>query len=251
MNGLRGASVLLHLNESFEQLVSEIEWTFQTETSGAHLVAEFRNGQWKRFNSSFGTRLEPVEKTVLKIRDLEAEDGGVYEAQVTLRTALRTEDKDQVKLRIEEHTFRLVIYEPVPEPKITPQMISDTPHGCNVSLQCQAFGKGGFNISWEMGIPPSTLESNSDWYQLSANGSELRVSWRPSFSDANLTCRASNPVDQKRVSFDFRGVCSSEGGNQPRRKWPVLIILCILVLVLIVLGGVWLLKRIQTFQPPK
>lgn len=110
VNGLRGASVLLHLNESFEQLVSEIEWTFQTETSGAHLVAEFRNGQWKRFNSSFGTRLEPVEKTVLKIRDLEAEDGGVYEAQVTLRTALRTEDKDQVKLRIEEHTFRLVIY---------------------------------------------------------------------------------------------------------------------------------------------
>lgn len=90
---------MLPLNASSARLLSEIEWTFQAGGGRVRLIAEFRDGRWKLFNSSFGGRLETAEKTVLRIHDLQAEDGGEFRAQVKLTT-----------VEIEEYAFRLTVY---------------------------------------------------------------------------------------------------------------------------------------------
>ncbi|KAL8184870.1 UNVERIFIED_CONTAM: hypothetical protein K2H54_031183 [Gekko kuhli] len=139
-----------------------------------------------------------ADETTLWIRALEAEDNGVLRAQVLFATD-----------EIHKQTFRLSVFEPVPDPQLRHQLVSKTAEGCNVTLQCLASEKGPFTISWKGGNQLSVLEEHSGWYRLSAEGTELHLSWWPNSSDSTLTCLLSNPVDQKSASFDLLSICSS------------------------------------------
>ncbi|KAL8184883.1 UNVERIFIED_CONTAM: hypothetical protein K2H54_031338 [Gekko kuhli] len=133
------------------------------------------------------------------IRALEKEDSGVFMARVLLAPN-----------EIHEQTFRLSVFEPVPDPQIRHQLVSKMAEVCNLTLWCLPPEKGPFDVSWKRGDRLSALEGGSHRYRLSAEGTELHLSWQPNSSDSTVTCLLSNPVDQKSASFDLRSACPSE-----------------------------------------
>ncbi|XP_015266145.1 PREDICTED: CD48 antigen-like [Gekko japonicus] len=149
-------------------------------------------------------------ETTLRIRALEKADSGVWAARVVFAATHE----------VHEQTFLLSVFDPVPDPQIHPQLTSRTAEGCNVTLQCLATEKGEFNVSWKRGNPFSDLEEGSGRYRLSAEGTELHLSWRPNSSDSTVTCLLSNPVDQRNASFDLLSVCPSE--RHPWKMWLLL-----------------------------
>ncbi|KAL8184882.1 UNVERIFIED_CONTAM: hypothetical protein K2H54_031325 [Gekko kuhli] len=155
--------------------------------------------EWRNASSSLGQRLEMDDQGTLRIKALEEEDSGVFEARVLLASN-----------EIHEQTFHLSVFEPVPGPQIRHQLVSKTVEGCNLTLWCLPPEKGGFNVSWKRGNQLNDLEEGLDWYQLSAGGTELHLSWCPNSSDSNVTCLLSSPMDQKSASLNLRSVCLSE-----------------------------------------
>ncbi|XP_053133836.1 SLAM family member 9-like [Hemicordylus capensis] len=198
VNGILGGSALLRVALSPTEPVAEIKWKFRAETGLTLLIAEFVGGRLERPNprDRFGQRLEMADEAALRIRALEAGDSGVLTARVRLATAL-----------VHEHSFQLSVYEPVPTPQILPQLVVNTPDGCNATLQCQVPGTGQFNVFWKRGDSFEGL----DWHQLSNNGTALHLSWRPNSSALYFTCLVSNPVDQKNIAFDLLSICQSKG----------------------------------------
>ncbi|KAL8184871.1 UNVERIFIED_CONTAM: hypothetical protein K2H54_031193 [Gekko kuhli] len=142
-------------------------------------------------------------ETTLQIRALEKDDSGMLMVCILFATR-----------EIQEQAFRLSVFEPVPGPQLHHQLVSRTAEGCNLTLQCLASEKGGFNVSWKRGDQLGALEEHSDWYRLSAEGMELHLSSRPDSSVSTDTCLLSNPADQKSASLDLLRICQNEGESQ-------------------------------------
>ncbi|KAL8184872.1 UNVERIFIED_CONTAM: hypothetical protein K2H54_031197 [Gekko kuhli] len=235
VNGLLGGSALFPLDLPPAKTVAKIEWSFQVGSSSKILIAELRDGKLERQNASsrLGQRLEMAGETTLRIRALEKEDSGVFMARVVFATG-----------EIQEQTFLLSVFGPVPDPHILFHMVSRTAEGCNLTLKCLASEKGGFNVSWKRGDQLGALEEHSDWYRLSAEGTELHLLWRPDSSDSTLTCLLSNPADQKNASFDLLSICPSEG-----HSWTIwLLLLAGLVLFLAATLVVTYLRKRKSSQ---
>ncbi|CAI5798637.1 SLAM family member 9-like [Podarcis lilfordi] len=201
LNGILGESALLSVHITSANTVSIVKWIFHPRKGEANDLGRFSDGKWVRWNmsDSFGQRLEMVDGPTLKISKLVVKDSGVYKAHVTFSTGVT-----------ESHTFSLTVYEPVREPQVTHKLISNTPEGCNVTLRCQASGKGDFRVSWKRGNPLRALGESPDWHQLSDNGEDLHLFWHRNASDANITCLVSNPVDQKNISINLLSLCPAE-----------------------------------------
>lgn len=188
-------------------------------------LAIFMGGQWKRseFPDRFGQRLELTNETTVRIKRLEMEDSGLFKVSVRLPSA-----------EFWYHTFNLTVYALVPEPQIHLHKVSDTTDKCHVTLWCQVPGEGGFKISWIVG---QTLEGSEEWYQLSDNNRTLQLSWHPKL-DSNIICQVSNPVDQKKASYDLLKICPneahpdkqlpSESNSEDHYVWIVLTLLTVL-----------------------
>ncbi|XP_033030195.1 V-set and immunoglobulin domain-containing protein 10-like [Lacerta agilis] len=168
-------------------------------------MGEFRHGKLQHSGPTdrFGQRLDVVDETTLRLKDLELDDGGIYNTRIWF-----------TKTQSQEQRFILTVYEPVPTPQIHPQVESKTPGGCNVTLRCHTPGREELSVSWETGDPHTVLGKSVNQYHVSDNGRELRVfSWNSSFN-SKFTCLVSNPVDQKRASFDLLSICESDEGEQ-------------------------------------
>ncbi|XP_053133841.1 CD48 antigen-like [Hemicordylus capensis] len=198
VNGILGGSVLLPVIISPTKTVTKIQWINQSKSEKT-LIVEFEKGTLVHpFPPDvFARTFEMANETTLRIKDLEMRHSGVYMAHVKLDTE-----------EVEDHTFRLTVYEPVPEPKILHQLLSTASDGCHVTLQCQAFGKGEFNVTWKRGNNLlRAWEEGMDWYLLSGNDTGIHLFWQPSSSDSNLTCLVSNPADKKNASFNLLSIC--------------------------------------------
>ncbi|XP_060125730.1 SLAM family member 9-like [Zootoca vivipara] len=224
LNGILGGSVLLPVSIPPEKALKMIEWDFQGGNGLGIQLSELREGELQRINprDRFGSRLEMANETTLRIKDLEMDDSGKYSIRVKFISA-----------QYEDYNFHLSVYEPVPEPKILSHIVSKSPEGCNVTLQCQVAEKGEINISWERGDTLRDLEDGSKSYHLSGNGKDLHLVWKLNSSDPNITCLVTNPADQKSISFNLKHICQTEvltGGRQltfvvEHFRWGFLIIL--------------------------
>ncbi|XP_033030189.1 SLAM family member 7-like [Lacerta agilis] len=182
-----------------------MEWDFYPESGGlGYWLGEFSHGKLEHSSPSdrFGQRLDMVDETTLRIKGLELDDSGIYNARIWF-----------MKSRFQEQSFSLTVYEHVPTPQMLHLAVSSTPEGCNVTLQCQTPGREELKVSWERGDPPRALESSLDEFQLSDSGRQLHVSWQTMPSDSTFTCLVSNPVSEKRASFDLFHICSSTEGE--------------------------------------
>nr|XP_034958483.1 V-set and immunoglobulin domain-containing protein 10-like isoform X1 [Zootoca vivipara] len=189
----------------------------------------------------FGQRLDMVDETTLRIKDLELDDGGIYNARIWFAKSL-----------FQEQSFSLIVYEPVPTPKIDHQVESMTPGGCNVTLRCHTPGREELNISWETGGLHRALGKSVNQFQVSDHGRELRVFYWNSYFDSKFTCQASNPVDKKGASFDFLNICQSdEGGHLRLSSWnpwlipSVTILLVTMVMVMVIVMLNWMCWKIR------
>ncbi|XP_033030192.1 V-set and immunoglobulin domain-containing protein 10-like [Lacerta agilis] len=183
-----------------------MKWEIHALRGGlGYWLGEFRHGKLQHPDPTgrFGQRLDVVNGTTLRIKDLELDDGGIYNTRIWF-----------TKTQFQEQRFILTVYEPVPTPQIQHQVESKTPGGCNVTLRCYTPGREELKVSWETWDPHRALGKSVNQYQVSNNGRELRVfSWNSSFN-SKFTCLVSNPVDQKRASFDLLSICQSHEGEQ-------------------------------------
>ncbi|XP_053133831.1 SLAM family member 5-like isoform X2 [Hemicordylus capensis] len=202
LNKILGASVSFPAKLPSGKPVHKISWVLKTNAGKSLPLVQVWNGTLEWFNSTvrFRQRLEMADKTTLRIKNLEVEDSGVYEVRVTMVRPPVTQ----------EALFNLTVYEPVPEPQILHQLVSDASDGCNVTLQCHVPGKGGFNVSWKRGNPLRDAEEGSNWCQFSNHSKNLHLFWQPDSSDASFTCLVSNLVDQKKVSLNLFTICSNQ-----------------------------------------
>ncbi|XP_060125734.1 SLAM family member 8-like isoform X2 [Zootoca vivipara] len=217
-----------------------IDWYFQGGNGLGIQLAELREGELQRSNprDRFGPRLEMVNETTLRIKDLEMDDSGKYSIRVKFTSA-----------QYKDYNFHLSVYEPVPEPKILSQIVSNSPDGCNVTLQCEVPGKGEINISWKRGDALRDLEDGSKSYHLSGNDKDLHLFWKLNSSDPNITCLVTNPADQKSISFNLQHICQTEGDCQltfvvELLTWSILIIFFVILLLLAGFGiKTWKTRR--------
>ncbi|XP_053224092.1 SLAM family member 6-like isoform X2 [Podarcis raffonei] len=240
VNGIMGESVLFPVNVSSAVTVEKMEWDFYPQSGGlGYWLGEFSHGKLEHPSPTdrFGQRLDMVNETTLRIKDLELDDGGIYNARIWF-----------TKAQFQEQSFSLMVYEPVPAPQIHHQVESKTPDGCNVTLRCHTPGREDLSISWETGDLHRALGKSVNQYQVSDNGRELRVSLWNSSLDSKFTCLVSNSVDQKRASFDLLKICQSdEGGHLQLLSWsPWLISSVIVLLVIMVMVMVnWMCWKIR------
>uniref|UniRef100_A0A670K829 SLAM family member 8-like n=1 Tax=Podarcis muralis TaxID=64176 RepID=A0A670K829_PODMU len=242
VKGILGGSVLFPPNISQGITVQKMEWDFYPQRGGLGFwLGEFSHGKLEHPSPTdrFGQRLDMVDETTLRIKDLELDDSGIYNARIWI-----------TKAQFQEQSFSLTVYEPVPTPHIDHQVESKTPGGCNVTLRCHTPGREDLSISWEAGNPHRALGKSVTQYQVSHNGRELRVSfWNSSF-DSNFTCLVSNPIDQNRASFDLHNICQSdEGGQFGPSSWIPLLITALIVPLVIMVKVIWMHWKIIFKRP--
>ncbi|XP_071583304.1 SLAM family member 8-like isoform X2 [Heliangelus exortis] len=194
VNVLLGDSVLLSPTLLPNMTVTKTEWSFSAGTGATILVAESISGGFMRPNPQdrFGKRLTMPNATALRIEALEVGDRGVYEARINLPLAL-----------VEEQTFNLFVYEPVPPPEIQHQVFSLTTRGCNVTLRCWVPGGHGAEATWH----PDTSET--PWTQPCEDSQSLCLVVPPSAFNSSFTCLARNPIQERRVSIHLGTLCLS------------------------------------------
>ncbi|XP_053225728.1 CD276 antigen homolog [Podarcis raffonei] len=203
LKGILGGSVLFPANVSLGITVEKMEWDFLPQRGGLGFwLGEFSHGKLEHPSPTdrFGQRLDMVDETTLRIKDLELDDSGIYNARIWF-----------TKSQFQEQSFSLTVYEL--EPQLLHQVVSSTPEGCYVTLQCQTPGGEELKVSWERGNPPRALESSLDEFQLSDGGRQLHIFWKTNPFDSTFTCLVSNPVIEKRASFDLFHVCPSIEGE--------------------------------------
>uniref|UniRef100_A0ACB8G6E0 Uncharacterized protein n=1 Tax=Sphaerodactylus townsendi TaxID=933632 RepID=A0ACB8G6E0_9SAUR len=234
VSGIQGGSVLLPIILTSSEKVDRIEWKFQPQTGLDLGIAEFTGGKLKRLNpgNRFGQRLERADEATLRITELELGDSGLYVAQVRLASAVveehsftcwvygkewlsRDQDRHWVPCTVASscrtETSFLFSTEPVPEPQIFHRLVSRTAEVCNVTLKCLGSERGGIKVSWKRGNQPGVLEEVPGSDRLSANSTDLHVSWQPDSMDSTFTCLLSNSINQKSASLDLASICRSEG----------------------------------------
>uniref|UniRef100_A0A8C8SR49 Ig-like domain-containing protein n=1 Tax=Pelusios castaneus TaxID=367368 RepID=A0A8C8SR49_9SAUR len=227
VNGIVGGSVLLSVDPPRGKKVKQIEWSFSSGTALKIQLAEFNGRKFERPDPSdrFKQRLEMYNETSLRIQGLKLDDSGIYEARIKLLPAI-----------VEDRAFLLTVYDLVQPPQFQSQLLASTPEGCNVTLQCQASGKGNMTVSWRKGNLGQELDLGR--HQLSPDGRTLHLSLQPSSLNSTYTCMVSNPVDRKIISFDLQSICRSGDADTSFSK-PGYIALTFFLLVLSLGAAIW------------
>uniref|UniRef100_A0A8C3QX91 Ig-like domain-containing protein n=1 Tax=Cyanoderma ruficeps TaxID=181631 RepID=A0A8C3QX91_9PASS len=226
VNGVLGGSVLLAPRLPPNQTWKEIEWSFSGGSGATIQVAEVGPGGLERPDprDRFGRRLELLNGTALRIRELQRGDSGVFGARIKLPPAL-----------VDDQSFNLTVYESVPSPRTRSQLLASTLEWCNLTLQCQGSGKGAVNVTWQRDSLAWAQPGPGGRHQLSPDGTTLRVALPPTAANVTYTCTVSNPADSKVALFDLQSLC--RGGGGPSAFSTSGYVVLSLILVAVSLGG--------------
>ncbi|XP_076220013.1 SLAM family member 8-like [Aptenodytes patagonicus] len=227
VNGVLGGSVLLSPALPPNKTVKEIEWSFSAGAGATIQVAEFGPRGFERPNPEdrFKDRLEMFNETALKIGALERGDSGVYGARIILQLAL-----------MEDQSFNLSVYGPVPAPEIQHRLLSLTPQGCNVTLRCRVPADSDAEAAWQLGGSLGT-----PWGQLCEDSQTLCLAVPASAFNSSYTCVARNPIQERSVSIRLDAPCRQQG-KRGWQSWHVCLVL-LAVSVGALLGIIWLWRK--------
>nr|XP_009683549.1 PREDICTED: SLAM family member 5-like [Struthio camelus australis] len=197
VNGVLGGSVLLSPALPPDARVREIEWSFSAGTGTTIQVAEFSPGRFERPDPGdrFKQRLEMFNETALRIGALELGDSGVYGARIKLHPAL-----------VEDQSFNLSVFEPLPDPEIQSWLLSKTPAWCNISLHCHVPSGTRGTVTW---MNPHGDQGGLRVHPVS--GGMLSVEVQPSSVNISFTCRVRSAMEERRRSIDLQSVCWNGG----------------------------------------
>ncbi|KAM4755941.1 uncharacterized protein ACIQIH_019710 isoform 1-T2 [Cyanocitta cristata] len=195
VSSVLGKSVVFSLDLSHNGNVKELEWTFRGATGATILVAEVTPGGSLRPDprDRFGDRLE-VNETALRIKALERGDCGIYQARIQLHPAT-----------VEDRSFNLSLYEPLPEPEIRIQRRALTSQECNLTVRCQAPAGSGAEVTWQ---PQGHLCGDSQ---------TLCLSLPATASSSSYTCVAGNDIQRRTASIHTGSLCHPQGDRDRLR----------------------------------
>lgn len=220
VSGMLGDSVQLPLQLLPGDMVKRIIWSFRANASKKIELVEYNpeTSEYPKYNRQ---QLKLINGT-LQISALELNDSGVYDAQVTYQSTV-----------IDECSFNLTVYEPVPEPLIQHEILSHSAQDCSIILRCLVPAGSGAQATWQHDNTSSALWRQSDDRHV------LHVTIPTSTLNAIYTCVARNPVQEQSKSVDLAALCADE---VRRWRWPIY--LAVLVAVLGALSiALYLLRR--------
>lgn len=221
VSGMLGDSVQLPLQLLPGNMVKRIIWSFRANASKKIELVEYNpeTSEYPKYNRQ---QLKLINGTTLQISALELNDSGVYDAQVTYQSTL-----------IDECSFNITVYEPVPEPLIQHEILSHSAQDCSIILRCLVPAGSGAQATWQHDNTSSALWRQSDDRHV------LHVTIPTSTLNAIYTCVARNPVQEQSKSVDLAALCADEAH---RWRWPIY--LAVLVAVLGALSiALYLLRR--------
>nr|XP_047905226.1 uncharacterized protein LOC125180240 isoform X1 [Anser cygnoides] len=203
-SGVRGRSVLLSPALPNGSSVKTVEWYFRAGAGKKIQVAEFGPEGFRRPDprDRFKQRLEMPNATALRIGGLEPGDSGVYEVQIKYDSTTEVDDP----------SFNLSVYEPVPPPLIQHQLHSRGAQGCNVTLRCSLPPGSPARAAWQLGDA-----SGTPWGQR-VDGQTLQLAIPASALNATYTCVARSPAEEQSCSVDVKALCEHEAGRQ---RWYI------------------------------
>ncbi|XP_040981931.1 SLAM family member 5-like [Aquila chrysaetos chrysaetos] len=177
--------------------VKEIEWNFSVGAGATIQVEEFGPSAFKRPDPKdrFKDRLEMFNKTALKIGALEWDNSGVYGAWIKLHPAV-----------VENQSFNLSVYRPVPVPGIQHRLLPLTTQGFNVTLRCWVPASSNAEAIWQLSSSPRT-----PWGQLCEDSQTLCLAVPASTFSSSYTCVAQNPIQEKNTSIRLDALCQQAG----------------------------------------
>uniref|UniRef100_A0A8C9F9K3 Ig-like domain-containing protein n=1 Tax=Pavo cristatus TaxID=9049 RepID=A0A8C9F9K3_PAVCR len=209
VSGVLGGSAQLPLQLHPGSRVKRIIWSFRANASKKIEVVEYNleTSEHPKYNRQ---RLELVNNTTLQISALELGDSGVYDAQVTYQSN-----------EMDECSFNLTVYEPVPVPLIQHEMLSYSAQDCSIILRCSVPAGSGAQTTWQHDNTSSALWRQSD------NSHVLHLTVPASALNVSYTCVARNPAQEKSKSVDLAKLCAQEAR---RWRWPIYLVVLVAVL---------------------
>ncbi|XP_072214591.1 T-lymphocyte surface antigen Ly-9-like [Excalfactoria chinensis] len=217
VSGVLGDSVQFPLQLNPGLNVTRVIWSFKANASKKIEVAEY-NLKHCKYNRQ---RLK-LSNDTLQISALELSDSGVYEAHIT----------DQ-STQVEEDSFNLTVYEPIPVPLIQHEILSYSAQDCSITLRCFVPAGSSAQITWKDDNTSNALWRHSD------NSHVLHLTVPTSMPNVTYTCVARNPAQEQSKSVNVAELCVQEAR---RWRWPIY--LAVLVVVLGALSiALYLMKR--------
>ncbi|XP_012904453.1 uncharacterized protein LOC132025828 isoform X2 [Mustela nigripes] len=231
-----GTSVQLKLTSSLYPNVREIEWSWHSETEKEGILVSWKlnaTPDWYELEEKYRSSFSLPELAVLSIRNLTTEMSGWYTARIKFHTG-----------KSQKEVFKLCVYEPIPHPQIVIHSSSNQAGWCNVSLECGTPGATEiWTVTWLSEGLPRELEERE---ALGPAPSSRNLSLSLPLSQLNgpLTCRVSNPVDEKNATLFLQNICLWKG-SQSKWLWRGVLFT---VLMLCLACGVCILvrKKIQS-----
>ncbi|KAM3920482.1 SLAM family member 5-like [Leptodactylus fuscus] len=180
----QSADLTLDVNQTGD--IQEIYWTYKT-----YILASYMNNHLVVRHYAFANRLETLNSgTTLRITNLRKEDGGIY-----------TVSAHFIHKEINQRSYNLTVYDPVPSPVIWTEVKEDTTDQCNVTLYCSVPSyTSDFSYTW-------IYRHRDSEYQPYNNGSSIHISEPPDHADMELLCIVHNPADKKNASVNVRHIC--------------------------------------------
>ncbi|XP_032174029.1 uncharacterized protein LOC116576190 isoform X6 [Mustela erminea] len=192
-----GTSVQLQL--TLYPNVREIEWSWHSETEKEGILVSWKlntTPDWYELEEKYRSSFSLPGPAVLSIRNLTTEMSGWYTARIKFHTG-----------KSQKEVFKLCVYEPIPHPQIVIHSSSNQAGWCNVSLECGTPGATEiWTVTWLSEGLPRELEERE---ALGPAPSSRNLSLSLPLSQLNgpLTCRVSNPVDEKNATLFLQNIC--------------------------------------------
>ncbi|XP_032701510.1 T-lymphocyte surface antigen Ly-9-like isoform X1 [Lontra canadensis] len=242
-----GTSVQLQLTSSLYPNVREIEWSWHSEPDKEEILVSWKPNatpDWYELEEKYRSSFSLTETAVLSIRNLTTDMSGSYTAKVKFHTG-----------KSQKEVFKLCVYEPIPHPQIVIHSSSNQAGWCNVSLECGTPGATEiWTVTWLSEGLPRELEEREALGPVPSSRN-LSLSLPLSQLNGPLTCRVSNPVDEKNATLLLQNIClwtepqnrnkGCEEGSQSKWLWRG-VLFTVLMLSLVCGVCIWVRKKIQS-----
>ncbi|XP_073423173.1 SLAM family member 5-like [Dendrobates tinctorius] len=204
----------IHLLTHFDQSPKDIIWKLKTTEAELQIAKIQNHSMTDRLHDRYSLGDNGRD---LYIRNVMKRDNGCYTAEATM-----ADD------RIETKMFYLTIHDPVPPPKIIPNVrrIVDQ---CSVKLNCFVTSKTpSFSLTWKY------RNGSSEFQTISNAGNEIEETF-PLDQDIEFVCLVRNPADQKNDSVQIKHCVVIKEGKTRGHLY------CIVssVFVAAVVGAMW------------
>ncbi|XP_071970175.1 SLAM family member 9-like [Engystomops pustulosus] len=198
--------------------ISVVRWWFDGSGGGV-LIMLIAGDNHHSPHTQFTGRLQKSEDPLtLTIRNLTMEDAGIYRIDVVQENRIP-----------ENYSWNVTLYEPVPRPHISAEVMEDTADLCNFTLHCttpSSTSQSHLPLTW-------LLSDAGVLYGLNVQEEYLQTAVKSDSRAMTIHCIVWNPVEGKNVSIQVKDICAAAGERGGRSLHLLIIkpLQCVLFLV--------------------